>query len=114
MATYINQTEKKIKDKEKIKKQQTSYKGITIRLSADFFSRNSAGQEVAYISSDEREKPVTKNALIKTYIQILWRNQKLYIEAKAKRIQHYQTSCSKQILKELFKVKGLICTHMIS
>ena len=47
---------------------------------------------MAYISSDEREKPATKNALIKTYIQILWRNQKLYIEAKAKRIQHYQTS----------------------
>jgi len=56
---------------------------------------------VAYVSSDEREKPATKNALIKTFIQISWRNQKLYIEAKAERIQQHQTSCSKQMLKEL-------------
>ena len=40
----------KIKFKEKILKagreqQQVTYKGIPIRLSADFFSRNSAGQK---------------------------------------------------------------------
>ena len=40
----------KIKDKEKIwkaarEKKQITYKGTLIRLSADFFSRNSAGQK---------------------------------------------------------------------
>ena len=39
------------------------------------------------------EKPTTKNTLpSKALIQIGWRNQKLYRQAKAKRIQHNQTS----------------------
>ena len=39
-------------------KQQITYKGIPIRLSADFFCRNSAGQKrvAPNIQSDEREK----------------------------------------------------------
>ena len=68
----------KIKDKEKIvkatrEKQQITYKGIPIRLSADF----SAGQKgvAQYISSDEMEKHITKNTLpSKSLIQIRWRN----------------------------------------
>ena len=68
----------KIKDKEKVlratrEKQQIIYKGIPIRLSADFFSRNSAGKKgvAQYISSDEREISTTKNTLIsKGLIQI--------------------------------------------
>ena len=43
--------------------------------------------------SDEREKPTTKNTLLsKVLIQIPQRNQKLCRQAKAKRIQHHQTS----------------------
>ena len=60
----------KIKDKEKVlratrEKQQITYKGIPIRLSADVFSRNSAGKKgvAQYISSDEREISTTKNTL---------------------------------------------------
>ena len=46
-----------------------------------------------YILSDEREKPTTKIALpSKDLIQIRWRSQKLFRQAKAKRIQHHQTS----------------------
>jgi len=47
------------------------YKGIPIRLSADFFSRNTAGQKARNIYSDEREKSTTKNILLnKALIQI--------------------------------------------
>ena len=43
--------------------------------------------------SDEREEPTTKITLPgKDLIQILWRNQNLYRQTKAKRIQHHQTS----------------------
>ena len=46
-----------------------------------------------YISSDESEKPTTKNTLTsKVLIQIRQRNQKLYRQAESKRIQHHQTS----------------------
>ena len=39
------------------------------------------------------EKPTTKNIpSSKAIIQIQWRNQKLYRQAKVKRIQHQQTS----------------------
>ena len=50
MPRHIVMKFTKIKDKEKIvkatsKKQQITYKGIPLRLSDDFFSRNSAGQK---------------------------------------------------------------------
>ena len=46
-----------------------------------------------HILSDERKEPTTKITLPgKDLIQIRWRNQKLYRQAKAKRIQHHQTS----------------------
>ena len=39
------------------------------------------------------KKPTTKNTLpSKVLIQIWWRNQKLYREAKAETIEHHQTS----------------------
>ena len=59
-----------------------------------FFSRNSAGQKkmAKYSWSDEKGKPTTKVTLpSKAMIQIEWRNQKLYRQAKAKTIQHHQT-----------------------
>ena len=46
-----------------------------------------------YIQSDEREERTMKITLpSEDLIQIRWRNQKLYRQAKAKRIQHHQTS----------------------
>ena len=40
-----------------------------------------------------KKKPTTKNTLpSKVLIQIRWRNQKFFREAKAQRIQHHQTS----------------------
>ena len=46
-----------------------------------------------YTSSDEGEKPTTKVTLpSKDLIQIQWRNQNLFRQAKAKRIQHHQNS----------------------
>ena len=46
-----------------------------------------------HIKNDEMEEHITKIALPgKDLIQIRWRNQKLYRQAKAKRIQHHQTS----------------------
>ena len=46
-----------------------------------------------YILSDEREELTTKITLASSdLIQIRQRNQKLYRQAKAKRIQHHQTS----------------------
>ena len=47
------------------------------------------------LKSDEREKPTTKITLSsKDLFQIRRRNQKLYRQAKAERIQHHQTSSS--------------------
>ena len=38
-------------------------------------------------------EPITKNTLLsKALIQIWWKNQKLYRQAKARRIQHHKTS----------------------
>ena len=45
-----------------------------------------------YTSSAEKEKPTTKISLpSKDLIEIQRRNQKLYRQAKAERIQHHQT-----------------------
>ena len=46
-----------------------------------------------FLKSGEREKPTTKCTLpSKAPVQIWQRNQKLYRKAKAKRVQHHQTS----------------------
>ena len=48
-----------------------------------------------HTENDEREKPTTKNTVpSKDLIRIQRRNQKLYWQAKAERIQHQQTSSS--------------------
>ena len=48
---------------------------------------------VQYMYSDGRKEPITKNTLpSKAFIQIQWRNQKLYRQAKAQQIHHHQTS----------------------
>jgi len=45
------------------------------------------------VYADEREEPTTKNTLPrKSLFQIRCRNQKLSRQAKVKRIQHHQTS----------------------
>ena len=82
----------KIKDKEKLLKatrgkRQITYKGTPIRLTADF------SVETLQARRDEREEPTTKITLPgKDLVHIRWRNQKLYRQAKAKSIQHHQTS----------------------
>ena len=46
-----------------------------------------------YIESDERENPTTKITLpSKDLTQLQQRNEKLYRQAKAKRIQHHKTN----------------------
>jgi len=59
-----------------------------------FFYRNSkVRRERHYIFKDETEEPTTKNILpSKTLVQIWWRNQKLFRQAKVKKIQHHPTS----------------------
>ena len=93
----------KIKYKEKLlqaarEKQQVTYKGIPIRLSADF----SAGtlqarrewQDIFKVMKGKNlEYSTTKKALHgKALIQIQWRNGKLYRKANAQIIKHHQTS----------------------
>ena len=44
------------------------------------------------MKSDEREKPTSKNTLPgNAFIQISWRQEKFYRQAKAKIFQHHQT-----------------------
>ena len=46
-----------------------------------------------YILGDEREDATTKNTLFSmTLIQIWWRNQKFFNQAKVKSIQHHETN----------------------
>ena len=69
--------------------------GNSQKVNSWFLSRNSTSQKGMgwYTSSDEREDLTAKITLpSKDLIQIWWRNQKLYWQAKAKRIQHHQTS----------------------
>ena len=90
----------KIKDKEIIlkaarEKQQITYKKTPVRVSADFSAKTlQASKEWNDIFKVIKgEEPTTKNTLhSEALIQIRWRNQKLYRQAQAKRIQHHQTS----------------------
>ena len=85
----------KIKDKEKLlkatrEKQQITYKGTPIRLTADFSAETlQARREWHDTFKVMKGKNVQPS---KDLIQIRGRNQKLYRQAKAKRIQHHQTS----------------------
>ena len=64
------------------------------------FSRNSAGQKgiAKHIQSTEREKSTSKISLpSKDLTQNWWRNQKLFRQAKVKRIQYHQTSITMNV-----------------
>ena len=90
----------KIKFKEKMlkaarEKQQITYKGNPIRLSADFSAETlKARREWQDILKVMKEKKTTMKITLpsKNLIQIRWRNQKLYRQTKATRIQHHPTS----------------------
>ena len=75
-------------------KQQITYKGIIIRLLIDFSAENMQGRGSGRIYLKWwKEKPTAKNTPpSKDLIQISWRHQKLYREAKVKKIHHHQTS----------------------
>ena len=90
----------KIKYKEKIlkaarEKQQITYRGSPIRLTAGFSAETPQArrewQDTFKLMNGK--KPSTKNTLpSKALIQICWRNQQLYRQSKTKRCQHHQTS----------------------
>ena len=88
----------KIKDKEKLlkaarEKRQITYKGTPIRLTADFSAEIlQARREWQDILKVVKGKNLQPRLPGKDLIQIRWRNQKLYRQAEAKRIQHHQTS----------------------
>ena len=90
----------KIRFKEKIlkaerEKQRITYKGILIRLSGDFSAETlQARREWQEIFKVMKEKNLQPRLLYpaKDLIEIRQRNQKLYRQAKATRIQHHQTS----------------------
>ena len=90
----------KIKDKEKIlkatrAKQRIIYKGIPIRLSADFLAETlQARREWHSMFQVMQGKNLQPRILLpsKALIQVWWRYQKLYRQAKAKIIQHHPTS----------------------
>ena len=90
----------KIKHKEQIlkaarEKQQITHKGIPIRITADLsietLQARREWQDILKVMKDNNLQP---RLLVpsKDLIQILRRNQKLYRQAKAERIQHHQTS----------------------
>ena len=91
----------KIKHKQQIlkaarEKQQITHKRIPIRITADLSIETlQARREWKDILKVMREKPTTHITIPrKNLIQIRRRNQKLYRQAKAERIQHHQTSSS--------------------
>ena len=89
-----------MKHKEKIlkaarEKQEITHKWIPHKANSWSFNRNSSGWKgmAGHSYSDEREKPITQvTKPSKDFIQIRRRNQKLYRQAKAERIQQHQTS----------------------
>ena len=84
-----------MKDKDKIlkatrEKQQITYKGTPIKLSADFSTETlQARREWHGIFKMMKGKDLQPRIPSKTLIQILRRNQKLSRQAKIKRIQHH-------------------------
>ena len=88
----------KIKDKEKLLKatrerRQITYNGTPIRLTADFSAETlQARREWHDTFKVMKGKNLHPRLPSKDLIQIRQTNQKLYRQAKAKRIQHHQTS----------------------
>ena len=90
----------KIKFKENIlkaasEKQKITYKGILIRLSADFSAKilqaRREWQDILKVMKAKNLQPSKSTLPSKDLIQIRWRSQKLFRQAKAKRIRHQQT-----------------------
>ena len=84
----------KIEDKKKILKAQgKSNLGIPIMLSADFSAETlQARREWHNIFKVMKWKNLQTRIPNKALIQIRWRNQKLYRQVEARRIQHHQTN----------------------
>ena len=88
----------KNKDKERIletarEKQQITCKRTLIGLSADFSAKTlQTSREWHHICKVMEGKNLQPRISSKALVQILQRNQKLYRQAKAKIIQHHQTS----------------------
>ena len=84
----------KIEDKKKILKAQgKSSLGIPIMLSADFSAETlQARREWHNIFKVMKWKNLQTRIPNKALIQIRWRNQKLYRQVEARRIQHHQTN----------------------
>ena len=88
-----------MKDKDKIlkatrEKWQITYKGILIWLSANFSTETlQAWNKWHNIFKVMKGKNLQPRILYPArLLQIWWRNQKLFRQAKVKRIQHHQTS----------------------
>ena len=99
MARHILIKLTKTKHKERIlkaarEKQQVTYKGNPIRLTAAISVETlQARGEWQDIFKEEREKSTTKITVpSKDLIQNVWRNKKFFRQAKVKRIQYHQTS----------------------
>jgi len=93
----------KIKRKERIlkasrEKQQVTYKGnpihLTVDLSTETLQARREWQDILKVQKGEN-LPLRYTPHGKDLIQNWWRNQKLYKQAKIKRIQYYQTSFTK-------------------
>ena len=92
----------KIKHKEKIfkaarEKQQITHKEIPIRITADLSIETLQARKECQdtLKVMKEKKPTTHITIpIKHLIKIWRRNQKLYRQAKAQRIQHHKTSSS--------------------
>ena len=92
--TKMRQRKKKLKAT--MEKQQITYKGITIRLSADFsveiMQASRKWHNIYFKWWKGRTYNQEYSTPSKALIQIQQRNQKVYRQAKANRIQHHQTS----------------------
>ena len=80
-------------------KQQITYKEIPIRITADLSTETLQArrewQDEKVMKGEKKKKSTTKITLpSKDLIQFQRRNQKLYRQAKAERIQHHKTSSS--------------------
>ena len=91
----------KIKHKEHIlkearEKQQITHKRIPIRITADLsietLQARRKWQDILKVMKEKNLQPITTTS--RHLIKIRRRNQKLYRQAKAERIQHHQTSSS--------------------
>lgn len=84
------------------------YEETHTRSSADFLAEVMQSKEMTwYIQSDRSEKPQPRILyLARLFIQIWWRDQKIYRQAKSRRAQHHQTSFYNNYLRDFSKQKG--------